>query len=117
MKVMPNGTGARVCLDQSPALNSCRPAVDALFTSIGGVYGGAVIAVVLTGMGQDGLRGAEIPQGTGGERDRAGRGIERRLGHARRRGEGRHRRSRPAAHSSGAGDSAHGGAELGREEW
>jgi len=65
MKVMPNGTGARVCLDQSPALNSCRPAVDALFTSIGGVYGGAVIAVVLTGMGQDGLRGAEILKAQG----------------------------------------------------
>jgi two-component system chemotaxis response regulator CheB len=54
-----------VCLDQSPQLNSCRPAVDALFTSVGEVYGGAVIAVVLTGMGQDGLRGAEILQAQG----------------------------------------------------
>ncbi len=60
MKVAGNGNGARVCLDQSPPQNSCRPAVDALFFSIGAVYGGAVIAVVLTGMGQDGLRGAEI---------------------------------------------------------
>jgi two-component system chemotaxis response regulator CheB len=34
------------------------PAVDALFTSIGEVYGGAVLAAVLTGMGQDGLRGS-----------------------------------------------------------
>jgi two-component system chemotaxis response regulator CheB len=60
LKVVLNGGGVRVCLDQAPPLNSCRPAVDALFTSIGDVYGGAVIAVILTGMGQDGLRGAEI---------------------------------------------------------
>jgi len=59
------GGGVRVCLDQSPQLNSCRPAVDALFTSIGEVYGGAAIAVILTGMGQDGLRGVEILKSQG----------------------------------------------------
>ncbi len=60
MKVTGHGGSARVCLDQSPPQNSCRPAVDALFSSIGLVYGGAVIAVILTGMGQDGLRGVEV---------------------------------------------------------
>jgi two-component system chemotaxis response regulator CheB len=65
LKVASNGGGPRVCLDQSPPLNSCRPAVDALFTSIGVVYGGAVIAAILTGMGQDGLRGAEILRAQG----------------------------------------------------
>ena len=45
--------------------NSCRPAVDALFTSIGQVYGGAAIAVILTGMGQDGLRGTQILKAQG----------------------------------------------------
>jgi two-component system chemotaxis response regulator CheB len=65
MKVAPDGGGARVCLDQSPPLNSCRPAVDALFTSVGEVYGGAVLAVILTGMGQDGLRGVEILKAQG----------------------------------------------------
>jgi two-component system chemotaxis response regulator CheB len=60
LKVASGGGGVRVCLDQSAPQNSCRPAVDALFASIGEVYGGAVIAVILTGMGQDGLRGAEI---------------------------------------------------------
>jgi two-component system chemotaxis response regulator CheB len=60
MKVAANAGGARVWLDQSRPQNSCRPAVDALFSSIGEAYGGAVIAVILTGMGQDGLRGAEI---------------------------------------------------------
>jgi len=47
------------CLDQSPPLNSCRPAVDALFSSVGQVYEGAVIAAILTGMGQDGRLGAQ----------------------------------------------------------
>jgi two-component system chemotaxis response regulator CheB len=40
--------------------------VDVLFTSIGKAYGGAVIAVILTGMGQDGLRGTEILKALGG---------------------------------------------------
>jgi two-component system chemotaxis response regulator CheB len=65
LKVASDGVGARVCLDQSPQQNSCRPAVDALFASIGEVYRGAAIAVVLTGMGQDGLRGSEILKAQG----------------------------------------------------
>jgi two-component system chemotaxis response regulator CheB len=64
-KVASSGGGVRVCLDQSPPLNSCRPAVDALFASAAEVYGGAVIAVILTGMGQDGLRGVEILKAQG----------------------------------------------------
>ena len=65
MKVAGNGAEARVFLDQSPPQNSCRPSVDALFSSIGEVYGGAAIAAILTGMGQDGLRGAEILKAQG----------------------------------------------------
>jgi two-component system chemotaxis response regulator CheB len=65
MKVASNGSGLQVFLDQSPLQNSCRPAVDALFTSIAEVCGGAVLAVVLTGMGQDGLRGVELLKAQG----------------------------------------------------
>jgi two-component system chemotaxis response regulator CheB len=65
MKMVSNGNGVRVFLDQGPRQNSCRPAVDALFTSAGEVYGGAVLAAVLTGMGQDGLRGAGILRALG----------------------------------------------------
>ncbi|MCC6364292.1 MAG: chemotaxis response regulator protein-glutamate methylesterase [Bryobacterales bacterium] len=65
MKVAASGGAVRVCLDQSPPQNSCRPAVDALFASVGEVYGGAVIAAILTGMGQDGLRGAQILKAQG----------------------------------------------------
>ncbi len=65
MKIASSEAGVNVYLDQSARLNSCRPAVDALFTSAGEVYGGAVIAVILTGMGQDGLRGSEILKAQG----------------------------------------------------
>ncbi len=60
MKVASNSGRVSVHLDKSPPLNSCRPAVDALFASVGEIYGGAVIATILTGMGQDGLRGTQI---------------------------------------------------------
>jgi len=59
MKVVNGEKGVRIRLDQSPHVNSCRPSVDALFYSLAEVYGGSVISVILTGMGQDGLRGVE----------------------------------------------------------
>jgi len=65
MKLAKGGASVSVCLDQSPRQNSCRPAVDALFVSTGEVYGGAALAVILTGMGQDGLRGVEILKARG----------------------------------------------------
>jgi two-component system, chemotaxis family, protein-glutamate methylesterase/glutaminase len=46
-------------LNEDPPENSCRPAVDVLFRSAAQVYGQSLLAVVLTGMGYDGLRGAE----------------------------------------------------------
>jgi len=54
-----------ITLDQAPPENSCRPAVDVLFRSVQEVYGGQVVSVVLTGMGQDGLRGVELLKGVG----------------------------------------------------
>ncbi len=65
MKVASGGGAIRVCLDQSPRQNSCRPAVDALFASAAELYGGAVLAVVLTGMGQDGLHGTRLLKARG----------------------------------------------------
>lgn len=59
MRVQRDGRGVRVVLDQSAQENSCRPAVDVLFRSAAEVYGGAALAVILTGMGQDGLRGVQ----------------------------------------------------------
>lgn len=53
-------------LHEGPAENSCRPAVDVLFRSVAKVYGGQSLAVMLTGMGQDGLKGCEQIQASGG---------------------------------------------------
>jgi len=60
MRVGHYGSNPVIKLDQSPPENSCRPAVDVLFRSVGEVYGGSVVSAVLTGMGQDGLRGAQM---------------------------------------------------------
>lgn len=46
-------------LDEGAHENSCRPSVDVLFRSLAENYGGEVLYVVLTGMGSDGLHGAE----------------------------------------------------------
>ena len=54
-----------VTLDQAPQENSCRPSVDVMFRSVVQVYGGSVVSAILTGMGQDGLRGAEVLKARG----------------------------------------------------
>jgi two-component system, chemotaxis family, protein-glutamate methylesterase/glutaminase len=51
---------------QTPPENSCRPSVDVLFSSTAHVFRRGVLAVVMTGMGQDGLRGAETVHAMGG---------------------------------------------------
>jgi two-component system chemotaxis response regulator CheB len=61
------GRAVRLALDQGPQINGCRPAVDILFRSAADVYGPGVLAVVLTGMGQDGLRGCESVREGGGQ--------------------------------------------------
>jgi two-component system chemotaxis response regulator CheB len=66
LKVTNKNGSVHLTLDQSPPQNSCRPSVDALFASIAEVYGGAIVAAILTGMGQDGLRGAEMIRARGG---------------------------------------------------
>jgi|SRR5271165_2704717 len=57
----------RALLNEEPPENSCRPAVDVLFRSVAQVYGGGTLGVVLTGMGQDGLRGARWIHEAGGK--------------------------------------------------
>jgi two-component system chemotaxis response regulator CheB len=59
MSVYADGTRVRLRSHRAPPENSCRPAVDVLFRSVAEVYGNHALAVVMTGMGQDGLRGAE----------------------------------------------------------
>ena len=66
LTVVRESRGVHLHVSQEPPENSCRPAVDVLFRSVADAYGSNVLAVVLTGMGQDGLRGAErIVEGGG----------------------------------------------------
>lgn len=61
-----DGVHYRVRTHQAPPENSCRPSVDVLFRSAVEVYGSSVLGVVMTGMGQDGLRGCEGIKDKGG---------------------------------------------------
>jgi len=60
MEVQRLGARTVLHLQDGPPENSCRPAVDVLFRSVAAVYGSAELGVVMTGMGQDGLRGCEL---------------------------------------------------------
>ena len=67
MTVERDGTDVRIATNQDPPEAWCRPAVNVLFRSVAKVYGGSTLAVVLTGMGQDGLRGVELLRGQGAQ--------------------------------------------------
>ena len=66
MTVECEGANKIIRLNQGPPENFCRPAVDPMFRSLAKAYGPAVLAVVLTGMGQDGLRGGQALTAAGG---------------------------------------------------
>ncbi len=57
----------RLKLNQDAPEHSCRPAVDVLFRSVAEAYGAGVLAVVMTGMGSDGVLGAQRIHAAGGE--------------------------------------------------
>jgi two-component system chemotaxis response regulator CheB len=67
MVVRREAAGRRLALHRGPPENSCRPAVDVLFRSVVESYRGNVLAIVMTGMGQDGLRGCEHVREAGGQ--------------------------------------------------
>ncbi|WP_456306801.1 chemotaxis-specific protein-glutamate methyltransferase CheB [Paracraurococcus lichenis] len=53
-------------LSDAPPENFCRPAVDPMLRSLVAACGGAVLAVILTGMGHDGLAGCRAVAAAGG---------------------------------------------------
>src|SRR6202163_1808119 len=66
MRVARHGADAVIALDDGPPVNFCKPAVDPLFSSAIDVWQGGVLAVVLTGMGSDGMRGGKEIVAAGG---------------------------------------------------
>jgi two-component system, chemotaxis family, protein-glutamate methylesterase/glutaminase len=66
MKVARRDGIAVIALDDGPLVNFCKPAVDPLFASAAEVWGYKVMALVLTGMGSDGLNGAKEIVAAGG---------------------------------------------------
>jgi len=55
-----------IAVEDGPLVNFCKPAVDPLFASAAEVWGNKVLALVLTGMGSDGLAGARTIVAAGG---------------------------------------------------
>ncbi|HLG86549.1 MAG TPA: chemotaxis response regulator protein-glutamate methylesterase [Alphaproteobacteria bacterium] len=66
MKVTNTRAAPVIRLTKEPPENYCRPSVDPMMTSIVDIYGPAVLAVILTGMGHDGLRGCRAVVAAGG---------------------------------------------------
>jgi len=58
LTIVREGPQLRFRLDHGPEQNGCRPAVDPLFRSAVQAFGAGTLALVLTGMGHDGLAGA-----------------------------------------------------------
>ena len=65
--VLQRDSTPRIVLNQDAPENHCRPAVDVLFRSVVKAYGAATLAIVLTGMGQDGKNGCELIRAAGGQ--------------------------------------------------
>jgi two-component system chemotaxis response regulator CheB len=66
MRVARGANGPTIALGDDPAINFCKPSVDPLFSSAAEIWGGASLALVLTGMGSDGTRGAGAIVAAGG---------------------------------------------------
>jgi two-component system chemotaxis response regulator CheB len=66
LELVREGDAVSTVLTDGPPENSCRPAADVMLRSVVRAYGGAALCVVLTGMGQDGLRGARELHEAGG---------------------------------------------------
>jgi two-component system chemotaxis response regulator CheB len=66
MRLVRKGAGAEIALDDGPQINFCKPAVDPMFTSAIDIWQSGILAVVLTGMGSDGMRGGKAIVDAGG---------------------------------------------------
>jgi two-component system chemotaxis response regulator CheB len=65
MKVTPRRPRSRIQITDDPPELSCRPSADYLFRSVAEAFGGRVLAVVMTGMGRDGMEGCRLLKASG----------------------------------------------------
>jgi two-component system, chemotaxis family, protein-glutamate methylesterase/glutaminase len=66
LTVEPSDRGTVVRLTRGRSLSGCMPSLDPMFASAGAVYGEGALGIVLTGMGRDGVEGAERMVACGG---------------------------------------------------
>ena len=66
MRVAHGADAPTIALGDDPPINFCKPSVDPLFASAAEIWGAASLALVLTGMGSDGSRGAAAIVAAGG---------------------------------------------------
>lgn len=59
------GSQTRIALNTDAPVRNCRPSVDVLFHSVASVYGDRALAVVMTGMGDDGCDGVRALRAKG----------------------------------------------------
>jgi two-component system, chemotaxis family, protein-glutamate methylesterase/glutaminase len=66
MRVVRGSSGPTIALGDDPPVNFCKPSVDPFLSSAAQVWGSSSLALVLTGMGSDGARGAADIAAAGG---------------------------------------------------
>ena len=66
MELVATGASPKIKLHQGPQENFCRPAVDPMLRSLAAIYGKHLLVIILTGMGADGMKGAEVVVQRGG---------------------------------------------------
>lgn len=66
MRAVRHGADVTIALDDGAPINFCKPSVDPMFTSATEIWQGGTLAVVLTGMGSDGMRGGKEVVASGG---------------------------------------------------
>ena len=67
MVIRQDGMTLHVEPDDGPPENGCAPSADVLFRSVAEHFGSSCLAVVLTGMGCDGLAGSRMVRQSGGQ--------------------------------------------------
>ena len=66
LEIQKHGKEAKLVLHNGPPENSCRPSADVLFRSAAKIFHSDTLALVLTGMGNDGLQGCKMISSEGG---------------------------------------------------